>query len=294
MIGFSHCNPNPAGASPTIQHLRLADLERLHLGWSSRYDADELELILTAEPGLGLWMPETGEYVVGGPWRHRGEIASVLELSVSAGAPQLLAALADASEDLGKRLVIASEHAETRRRAFYDSAGYELVEEILIYELSRVSPSQLSVTDLAFERVSVDDEHTLSDLIELDHAAFPWLWWNSREEFDNYGHSTGVEIHLGRTSDGRSASYIGVTRFRTWGHLDRIAVAPDLRGRGLGLQSLEWATSLLGAGGARRIGLSTQARNTVSRRLYERYGFRRIPSQDYALYGRWLGGVEPS
>ena len=293
MIGFSHRNLNPTGASPSVQRLRLADVPRLHLGWSSRFDADEIEQILTTDPGLGLWIPETLEYVVGGPWRHRGEIAALVELSATAGAPRLLDALAEAAEELGKRLVIASEHAETRRRAFYDAAGYALVEEILIYELSRITPYRTDLGDLVFERVSVDDEQTLTELIDLDHAAFPWLWWNSREEFDNYGHSAGVEIHLGRTSQRRAVSYVSVTRFRTWGHLDRIAVAPDLRGQGLGLRSLEWAVTLLAAGGARRVGLSTQGRNSVSRRLYERYGFRRVPSQDYALYGRWLGAGEP-
>ncbi|HET9015030.1 MAG TPA: GNAT family N-acetyltransferase [Thermomicrobiaceae bacterium] len=289
MIGFSHRNLSPAGPSPLVQPLRLVDVPRLRLGWSSRFDAEEIEHLLRAEPGLGLWVPETGEYVVGGAWRHRQEVAAVVELSATANAPELLAALADAAEQLGKRLVIASEHAETRRRAFYDSAGYELVEEILIYELTRVGASPVAPADPRFERVDADDEATLAELIALDHAAFPWLWWNSREEFDNYGQSPGVEIYLGRDQEGRAVSYVGVTRFRTWGHLDRIAVAPDLRGQGLGLRSLEWAVATLSAASARRIGLSTQARNSVSRRLYERFGFRRVPSQDYSLYGRWLG-----
>ncbi|MBX6343245.1 MAG: GNAT family N-acetyltransferase, partial [Thermomicrobiaceae bacterium] len=144
-----------------------------------------------------------------------------------------------------------------------------------------------------FERVDIHDQGRFAELVALDHASFPWLWWNSVEEFENYFGSPGVEIYLGRDHAGAAVSYIGVTRFRNWGHLDRIAVAPERQGEGLGLQSLDFAVEVLARGGARRVGLSTQARNVRSRTLYERYGFQRSPSQDYCLYGRWLGPAEP-
>jgi ribosomal protein S18 acetylase RimI-like enzyme len=97
-----------------------------------------------------------------------------------------------------------------------------------------------------------------------------------------------VKIYGGWDASGRLVSYVGVTRFRAWGHLDRIAVLPELQGQGIGLESLEWALYVLAQSGARRIGLSTQARNERSRLLYERYGFQRKTNQDYYLYGDWL------
>ncbi|MEX2314954.1 MAG: GNAT family N-acetyltransferase [Thermomicrobiales bacterium] len=85
-------------------------------------------------------------------------------------------------------------------------------------------------------------------------------------------------------------AYTGTTRFRTWGLLDRIAVAPDLPGRGLGKVALDWAVMTLARSGARRVGLSTQARNTRSQQLYESYGFRRAASHDYRIYARRTDG----
>lgn len=289
---FSIGRRPPRSPAPRIQPLTRESLARLRLGWSSRYDHDDIDRIIEANPGLSLWSPASGDYLIGGPWRHRAEITQVLELSGSSHAIELLEAFADAALQAGKRLVIASEHGESRRRAFYDAAQFDLIEEIVIYELSHLRRLSQPRADLRFERVNLTDDQQARDLIELDHAAFPWLWWNSAAEFDNYGHSAGVEIYVGRDEASKAVAYIGITRFRDWGHLDRIAVLPDQQGKGYGLQALDWAVLVLGQSGARRIGLSTQARNTRSRRLYEQYGFHRVPSQDYSLYGRWLGSAE--
>jgi ribosomal protein S18 acetylase RimI-like enzyme len=39
---------------------------------------------------------------------------------------------------------------------------------------------------------------------------------------------------------------------------------------------------------ATRIGLSTQADNTRSQRLYHRFGFVRTYQNDYNIFGRWV------
>ena len=276
-----------------VETITLETIPRLRLGWSSRFDREEVGRVVFENPGLSLWIPDSGEYVVGGPWRHRSEIASVMELVAPNGAVPLLKAISAASAEAGKRLIIASEHHESRQNAFYLSAGYELVEEIVIYELTRFANEAASASSLQFEPVDLRDSAVFRELLTLDHQSFPWLWWNSREEFKNYAESFGVNIYIGRDEDRKPVSYVGVTRFRNWGHLDRIAVDPTLQGRGYGWQSLDWAVRSLMQSGARRIGLSTQARNVRSRRLYERYGFQRVPAQDYALFGQWLGPAEP-
>jgi ribosomal protein S18 acetylase RimI-like enzyme len=63
-----------------------------------------------------------------------------------------------------------------------------------------------------------------------------------------------------------------------------------LQGRGLGKAALDWAVMSLARSGAKRVGLSTQARNMRSRQLYESYGFRRSPSHDYKIYARRTDG----
>lgn len=282
-------NPTSFQSEPEIVPLPLSEVSRVRLGWSNRFDDDGLAEVLANNPGLTLWIPETREFIVGGRWRHRDEITAVLDIGARGNADRLLRALTETARSLGKRMVIASEHHESRKQQFYTAAGFELIEEILIYELPRIRLTPPRLTGLEFELVSLDDEATMEELIELDHAAFPWLWWNSDGEFENYGRTPGVEIYLGRDEKGTAVSYVGVTRFRSWGHLDRIAVLPERQGQRLGWQSVEWAVYVLGMSGARRVGLSTQARNMVSRRLYERFGFERRPSQDYCLYGHWLG-----
>jgi ribosomal protein S18 acetylase RimI-like enzyme len=243
------------------------------------------------DPPLSVWNSRSGEYLVGGPWRHRREISTIVELGATAGAIDLVNAFVALSAQVGMRKAIVSEQSERRRREFYESVGFELTEEIIIYELVRVRAAAPRLNGLSFRAFDPNDRATFDDLLALDHMSFPWLWWNGEEEFKEYLGAPGVEIDIARDDSGRMVAYTGTTRFRTWGHLDRVAVAPDLQGRGLGRAALDFAVMSLARDGARRVGLSTQARNTRSRALYESYGFRRSPSHDYRLYGRDLDDI---
>jgi ribosomal protein S18 acetylase RimI-like enzyme len=118
----------------------------------------------------------------------------------------------------------------------------------------------------------------------LDHLAFPWFWWNVGAEFDSYMRIPGVEVWIG-IHDERVVSYLGITHYRGWGHLDRIATHPDSQRGGIGAASLETAIRLLRVHGARRIALSTQGENLPAQRMYERRGFERTPVHDYTVYG---------
>jgi ribosomal-protein-alanine N-acetyltransferase len=271
---------------PEIRELAPGDVHRLRLPWDGRFSQRELEQIATARPGYSIWNQRTGEYLVGGRWRHRGEIATILEISATGGAIDLLDAWGELCLEREVDLLIASEQSERRKREFYDRAHFVLIEEIIIYELARPRPAPPSLAGLRFEPFRPEDAEQFEELLALDHQAFPWLWWNCRDEFLQYAGSPEVMIDLGRDAADRAVAYVGMTRYRTWGHLDRIAVAQDMQGRGLGLAALDYAVTTLARAGARRVGLSTQARNTRSRHLYERYGFRRVPSNDYRLYGR--------
>ncbi|MEX2425859.1 MAG: GNAT family N-acetyltransferase [Thermomicrobiaceae bacterium] len=261
---------------------------RLRPGWTSRFDKPDIRNQVAQYPDISQWVPETGEYLIAGPWRHRNDIASVLELSGREGTSTLLRSFSEAARSQGLELALLSEQEESRNPVSYERAGFELLEHIMIYELSHVPVIKPERFRLKFSEMVPLRETDLKALLEIDHESFPWLWWNSEGEFLNYGRARGVKIYGGWDSSGRLVSYIGVTRFRSWGHLDRIAVRPELRGRGIGLESLEWALYVLAESGAKRIGLSTQARNERSRLLYERYGFHRTNKHDYYLYGDWL------
>jgi ribosomal protein S18 acetylase RimI-like enzyme len=278
--------------SSDIRVLTPDDVGSLRLPWDGRFSLRDLTEVAGARPVLSVWNSRTGEYLLGGPWRRRSEISTILELSASASAFDLIDAFCTLSREQGVRLAVASEQVERRRREFYIGARFELIEEIIIYELGRVRPRPPRIGNLRFERFHPYDGQMFSDLLALDHRAFPWVWWNSEAEFVEYDGSTGVRIEVARDPSGRIVGYIGTTRYRSWGHLDRIAIDPDIQGRGLGRTLLDYAVMSLASDGARRVGLSTQGRNSRSRALYESYGFRRSASHDYHVFGRYLDADE--
>lgn len=279
-------------ARSLVVPLEVTDTHRVRLKWGSRFHQHDLARVVREAPGLSLWIPQTGEYLLAGRWRHRDEIVAVLELTTGPNTVRLIDHLADAARAMGKRLVVFNEQHERRNPLFYAEAGMTLLEQILVYEAVIYSMPQPQWR-LRFERVSGDDPFVLGELLELDHQAFSWLWWNSEDEFSDYLREPRVDVFLGRDERGNAVSYVGITRMRGWGHLDRLAVSPAYQGQGYGRESLEWAVHALASRGARRVALSTQARNVRSRRMYERFGFRRAPSFDYDIYGRWLGEPVP-
>ena len=279
-------------AYSAVVPLQVVDVHRVRLKRTSRFSHQNLAQILREAPGLSQWIPDSGEYLIAGRWRHRDEIVSVLEVTTGPNALRLIGHLVEAAAVQGKRLVVVTEQHERRSPLFYHEAGMTLLEQILVYE-AVIFGLPPGVPSLRFERVNKDDPFAMGELLELDHQAFSWLWRNSADEFAEYLSDPRVDVYLGRDSCGQAMSYVGITRMRGWGHLDRLAVAPAAQGEGYGRESLEWAVRVLGSRGARRVALSTQARNARSRRLYERFGFRRAPAFDYDIYGRWLGDPVP-
>ena len=91
-IGFGRSSNGAADESPAP--LGPRDLARLSLGWSSSFTMRELEQHLLTYPNLSWWIPSSGEYLIGGPWRHRNEIA-VIEgyLPEKLGEAEILAAI---------------------------------------------------------------------------------------------------------------------------------------------------------------------------------------------------------
>lgn len=265
--------------------LRWQDVDSLRLGWSSAFSPRDLEEHLRAHPGLSWWVPANGEYLIGGPWRHRDEIAVIQELTGRIHTTALVDAFARGCRERGLRLVVMLDQHEMRRESFYAQIGFDLLQNIVVYELPRLPKPVPPPRTLRFAPVTPE---TFDALLAVDHAAFPWLWWNSRAEFASYAALYGVEIFLGVEPDGTPVSYVGITSYRGWGHLDRIAVIPDRQGTGYGLDALNFAVGRLAEQGARRVGLSTQADNIRSQHLYEQYGFRRTHGSDYTIYGAWL------
>jgi ribosomal protein S18 acetylase RimI-like enzyme len=275
-----------------IRVLRVADVAELRPPWDARLNRREIEQVTLRFPGLSVWNARTGEYLIAGPWRHRSEIATIVEVSGTSSTPDLYQAFIARAACEGMQLALVSEYSERRKAAFYSGVGMEPLEQIIVYEIGSLRPPRHRPLDLRFQQVTAGNPELMEALLDLDHRAFPWLWWNSRAELDQYLGSAGVSIWLALGQSGEPIAYVGVTLLRSWGHLDRIAVDPGLQGQGLGRKALDFAIATMVSQGARRAALSTQANNTVSRALYEKYGFRRTPTHDYRIYGRWLRDAE--
>lgn len=261
------------------------DVPQFRIPWNSRFSQRELVRVIARPTTVALWLPQTGEYILSGPWRNRAEITSIIDLAGSGGALDLVRAWAQVCAARGFEAIVASEQSERRRQEFYLTAGMELLEEIVVYEMDRLRAPSVRDLTLRFAPVDINDDNVRAELETLDHAAFPWFWWNSTDEFRDYAGAPGVSIDLGRDAEGRARAYVGYTRFRTWGHLDRIAVDPTSQGQGLGRIALDHVLRTLALEGARRVALSTQANNTRSRQLYESSGFRRNATHDYRVWG---------
>ena len=294
MTVAAETEPRRALAAPAldVQTLHEADIRHLRLRWQQRFRGDEMRAILAAYPGRSVWVPGTLEFALIGPWRHRDEIAVILDLVAVRNTEVVVRAAVERCRAAGAALVLAIEMDETRHPSFYQRLGFRMLEEVVTYELEHPS-SQAVDGPLAFTAVDADNAAAMAALEQIDHAAFPWLWRNSAAEFASYARTPGVELYLG-SIDSEPVAYIGFTTYAGWGHLDRIAVDPARQGEGFGTHSLRFVTSALVARGARTIGLSTQRDNLRSQRLYERFGFRRSRANDYRLYGVELRAVDGS
>jgi len=278
----------------SIVPLELRDVSQLRIGWRSRLAADDIRRVLDQLPGRSMWDRQTYEYGIVAPWRNRTDVVQIAELSAVLHPEEMVIAISERARELGASLTVMVEVDESRRSSFYDRCGFTHIEKVITFEIERRDvPHVVRPRELTFVPVDPANEEMRETLLRLDNRSFPWIWWNSDLEFRLYGRTPGVEIYLGLI-DGQPVSYVGITTFPSWGHLDRIAVDPDLQGKGYGRFALAFAVETLLARGARKVGLSTQYTNERSQRLYLKYGFRRTNDHDYELWGddfRMKGGI---
>jgi ribosomal protein S18 acetylase RimI-like enzyme len=268
----------------TIKVLRPESVDQLRLGWWSRTDPASFARALARAPDMSVWVPETHEYALVAPWRHRSEVVHVIDLVAVRNPVELLRAAIERARAAGARLLLWIEMSERRSPAFYARAGLQLLETVISYEIAiggSISAVRLSGQ---IKRVDTLGGGNLDDLIAVDWSAFPFLWRNSREEFQDYVSQPGVEAYLFR-DEGAAVGYLGISTFPGWGHIDRLAIASGAQGRGRGRELTLFALERLASLGATRVGLSTQHRNRRSQNLYSKLGFHRQLGGDYRIYG---------
>lgn len=271
---------------PDVVTLTVDDIAQLNATGNPRIDEIDIRSILEASAAQSFWVPATGEFILVAPWRSRSELPHVHTLWSFRNDRVLIDAAVRASRSAGAAALVMLESRERRKPSFYQQYGFERIEIIRTYEHTEpgVLGRQYDPDVQRFTRVTREESALRDAITSIDHAAFPWFWWNSADEFDEYLAFPGVEVWAGIQGE-QVVSYFGMTAYQQWAHLDRIAVAPDRQRTGLGRSTLAFAAQQMVRGGAVRIGLSTQNANRVSRRLYESVGFRHTRPSDYDVYG---------
>jgi ribosomal protein S18 acetylase RimI-like enzyme len=283
--GITRGRPDP-DADNGVRTLTPADIDQLAIRNHPRLEEGDAEALVIQAPGWSKWHPASGEFLIVTPWRHRMEIPAVNVMSAFHHEDALLAASIASAEKQGAAAFVLLETYETRQPSFYARNGMQRLETIVTYELTQPGAFLKQMTRRRQQFVKLDRQTAeLGEaVLNLDHVAFPWLWWNSAEEFSNYLSIPNIEVWAG-TLDGNVISYVGFTHFWCWSHLDRIAIRPDAQRQGFGREALHFAVERMLEQGATRVGLSTQGENEASRNLYESIGFRETPGHNYDVHG---------
>jgi GNAT superfamily N-acetyltransferase len=276
------CRLWPATDDKPIVPLQRQDAEKIRLGWNSYFCRQSLVKQVQQRPDMAFMVEGTGDFIIGDHWRHREEIGYVLETHSKRCQDGLLDRVVGRCSDKGCQIVLVAPEEQSEKPRIYREFGFKPIERVIYYELlnpnrkydvREISPSPYVGCDF-------------NDLLELDNSSFPWLWWNSEGEFETYLSYPNVELFLTYHED-RLVGYYSISTFKGWGHLDRLAVAPEEQGKGFGAAQLASAIRNLRERDAKRVTLTTQENNRQSRKLYESFGFDR-PGGDYWIYGLWL------
>jgi ribosomal protein S18 acetylase RimI-like enzyme len=272
---------------PTIVPLTPEQVRELHLGWNSHFTHDTLREHLSYFPDYSLRVAGSNEFIVGDVWRKRENIGQILETKASYNRLFLVNALV---EEFGKRgfgAVVVGSDEQSNYLRFYKEIGFSELERIVYYE----KPNMFTALEYESDEIKLVpfSSDRLVDLVAVDHASFPWLWWNDLPELSFYTVQGDVTVYLAYLND-KPVGYFGYTLYdEQWGHLDRLAVVPGMQGKHMGAYMLTFAIKDMARKGARRVTLSTQNNNIQSQKLYEGFGFQRVRNLEYSLIGKMLG-----
>lgn len=124
-------------------------------------------------------------------------------------------------------------------------------------------------------------EADLHQVVETDNAAFHPLWHNSLDTIQ-LAYSQALYATVAENSHGIIGYQIS-TGHGQRAHLARLAVNPEVQGRGVGRALLIDLFSRVTQNGIVRLSVNTQSDNTTSLSLYRKMGFQRT-GEEYPVY----------
>jgi len=141
----------------------------------------------------------------------------------------------------------------------------------------------LSIPTRGNQQVHVRPAHPgdFPALVALDEAAFDPLW---RYVSQTFAHALrSLPYFVMAELAGQTIGYLFSSRQGDRGHLIRVAVHPDYQGCGVGARLLTEAIEFFRTEGVKVVTLNTQKDNTISQRLYRRFGFRPMGEEALVL-----------
>lgn len=130
-------------------------------------------------------------------------------------------------------------------------------------------------------RIRTMTEADLTDVTQVDGAAFDPLWHNSQETLRR---ALAQSMFATVAEDAHGVvGYQITTGAGTRAHLARLAVSPSAQGRGVGRALLGDLFGRLVENGTLRLSVNTQSDNGTSLKLYQKMGFLRT-GESYPVY----------
>ena len=211
-----------------------------------------------------------------GAWQGTADVAYVMPVTAAATmGPAVLNALRDRLRARGYRAVITAALAPRERDLFIDdgfSARSELA--VLSRDLDTATPKPAGPPSRTRRGCRSD----LKVVLEVDAQAFAPFWQLNAEGLHEA--RTATPFSRWRVNRGSEIVAYSVTgRAASRGYLQRLAVATDCQGRGLGTLLVSDALAWLRRTGARTALVNTQPDNTRALALYGRCGFRLEPDR---------------
>ncbi|MDJ0923579.1 MAG: GNAT family N-acetyltransferase [Acidimicrobiia bacterium] len=203
------------------------------------------------------------------PWNDAEPQAS---LRLLRGGGSFLQACAARLTALGATGVISPPLPASARRS-WEQAGFTTYVDLALMRKS------LETHSAAPDHLVVESpDCRLEELLAIDAAAFPPFWRFSREGLEEAIEATSRSTTLTiQGSDGNPIAYAVVGFGSAISYLQRVAVAPDWQGHGMGRSLVRVAVRKARAAGAKVLLLNTQTDNTPAIMLYEDEGFQRLP-----------------
>ena len=159
------------------------------------------------------------------------------------------------------------------------SSGFDSPQSIVMLERDGAVPAGMGLpSKISLRGMMAFD---LPAVAEVDASAFELLWQNALPTLERaYPQAVGATV---AETDGQVIGYQLSTRNPIGVHLARLAVRPDMQGKGLGYALIADLIQQVGQLGISHLTVNTQSDNAPSLALYQRMGFRET-GERYPVY----------